>query len=72
MRSFASFLVVIGLAAIIFGFMERVPKILIWIYQWGEGPAWAIKIGLVVAGAGLFLLSSKQKTGEPGPETVDN
>jgi hypothetical protein len=59
MKSIGSLLFIFGAAAIIMGFMDRVPGLLVWIDRWGEGTAWAIKIGLVVVGAGLYLLGSK-------------
>ena len=59
MKSIGSLLFIFGAAAIVMGFMNIVPRLLVWIYQWGEGAAWAIKIGLVVVGAGLYLLGSK-------------
>ncbi len=54
-----------GLFAIVLNFFDRVPSILMWIYEWGEGVAWAIKIGLVVVGAALFFL------GKPEAEEVE-
>jgi hypothetical protein len=59
MQRIASLLVIVGLLSIVTGFFNHVPKILMWIYQWGEGTAWAIKAGLVVAGAVLYLFSGK-------------
>ncbi len=59
MKSIGSLLFIFGAVAIIMHFMDRAPKLLLWIYDWGEGVAWAIKIGLVVVGAGLYLLGSK-------------
>ena len=35
-----------------------VPKILVWIYLWGEGTAWVIKISLVAGGALLWYLTT--------------
>ena len=61
MKSIGSLLFIFGVAAIIFGFMERVPRLLIWIYNWGDGAAWAIKIAFVVAGAALYLMGRKQE-----------
>lgn len=54
-----------GLFAIVLNFFDRVPSILMWIYEWGEGVAWAIKIGLVLVGAVLFFL------GKPEAEEVE-
>jgi hypothetical protein len=60
MKSIGSLLVILGIVAIIFGFMERVPTVLSWIYEWGDGPAWAIKIGLIVVGAIIYILGARQ------------
>ncbi len=60
MQKLGSFLFIVGLLAIILHFINRVPSVLIWIYQWGEGPAWAIKIGLVVLGGILYLAGRKK------------
>lgn len=56
-----------GLFAIILNFFDRVPSILMWIYNWGEGVAWAIKIGLIVVGAILFFMD--KPASEELPET---
>ncbi|SEW51828.1 hypothetical protein [Chitinophaga arvensicola] len=59
MQRIGSLLVIVGLSSIVAGFFNHVPKILMWIYKWGEGTAWCIKISLVVAGAVLYLFSGK-------------
>jgi hypothetical protein len=64
MKSIGSLLFIFGLAAIIFGFMDMAPKLLLWIYDWGEGTAWAIKIGFVAVGAILYYLGTRQKKEE--------
>ena len=61
MRKIGSYLFIFGVAAVIFGFMNRVPRLLIWIYEWGETVAWAIKIGFIVAGAALYLLGNSNE-----------
>lgn len=54
---------ILGIAAIIFGFLDRVPSILSWIYNWGEGAAWGIKIGLTVIGGILWFVGrGKERT----------
>ncbi len=50
---------IVGVLAIVLDFIGRVPKVLFWIYSWGETTAWIIKIALVVVGAAIFLLSNK-------------
>lgn len=59
MRKIGSFLVVIGVLAIILDFADRVPTVLFWIYNWGDGVAWVIRIVIIIAGALLYLLSAK-------------
>ncbi len=65
MRQIGSLAVFLGVFAIILDFMDRVPSVLAWIYNWGEGPAWGIKIGLIVVGALLWFLGGR---GEKTPE----
>lgn len=59
MQKIGSFLIVTGLLSIVAGFFNRVPKILMWMYKWGDSTAWAIKIGLLVLGAVLYMMSRK-------------
>lgn len=61
MQKIGSFLIIIGLLAVILDFFNRVPRILLWIYEWGNAPAWAIKIGLIVLGAVLYLAGGKKQ-----------
>ena len=65
MKSLGSLLFLFCAAAIVLGFMNKVPSILEWIYTWGDGAAWAIKIGFVVLGAVLYMMGSKQKQAQP-------
>ena len=58
MKCFGSLLFILGLLAIGLNFVNAVPKVLAWIYLWGDGVAWGIKIGLVVVGAILWLLGN--------------
>ncbi|QMT39941.1 hypothetical protein [Neisseria shayeganii] len=60
MQSFGRALVYLGVFAIILNFFNFVPKLLVWIYQWGEGPAWGIKIGLIIVGGILWQLGRQQ------------
>ncbi|NIG54902.1 hypothetical protein [Chitinophaga sp. Cy-1792] len=61
MQKIGSFFVIIGLLSIVAGFFNYVPKILIWIYNWGDAVAWGIKIGLLIFGSALYLLSAKTR-----------
>ena len=51
----------LGIAAIVLNFLNMVPRLLMWIYSWGETTAWAIKIGLIVVGAILFFVGKKSE-----------
>ncbi len=55
----------IGVGLIVLPFVGLTIRFTDWIYEWGEGVAWAIKIGLVVVGAVLFFL------GKPEEEEVE-
>ncbi len=59
MSKIGSFMFFVGVLAIVLDFIGRVPKVLFWIYSWGETTAWIIKIALVVVGVAIFLLSNK-------------
>lgn len=52
---------IVGLLAIGLNFANMVPRVLMWIYTWGETVAWGIKIGLIVVGAILFFIGGKQQ-----------
>ena len=66
MKSLGSLLVILGIVTIIYGFMDRVPKILSWIYDNGETQAWVIKIGLIVVGVVLYAIGARRKAAEAG------
>lgn len=55
-----SFMAIIGALAFVLGYMDRVPSILGWIYNWGENTAMVIKIALIVVG-GILWFVSRQK-----------
>ncbi len=67
MKSIGSFMFIIGVLAIVLNFFDRVPKILVWIYEWGDGVAWIIKIALVVVGGILYLMGNNSEK-EPKQE----
>lgn len=64
MKKIGSYMAIIGLFAIVMDYMDRVPSLLMWIYNWGDTVAWVIKIALVVIGAVLFFMGNKGKTFE--------
>ncbi|RPE12598.1 hypothetical protein EGT74_03340 [Chitinophaga lutea] len=61
MQKIGSFLIILGLLSIVATYFDRVPKILAWIYQWGDNTAWAIKIGVIVLGVVLYLAGGKKQ-----------
>lgn len=73
MKSIGSFLAILGLAAIGFGYMDRVPTILSWIYNWGDGAAWGIKIALTVVGGVMWFAGrQRERANIKEIELVDN
>jgi hypothetical protein len=66
MRKIGSYMAFFGVFAIVLNFMDRVPSLLMWIYNWGDSVAWIIKIALVVIGAILYFMG-----GKPQEETAE-
>lgn len=64
MKKIGMYIALAGIFAIVLNFMDRVPRILAWIYSWGDNAAWAIKIGLVVIGGVLFFIGMKNEAQE--------
>ena len=56
MKRFGSTLFILGLLAFGLNYMNAVPKVLAWIYNWGEDTAMWIKAGITGGGALLWLL----------------
>jgi hypothetical protein len=63
MKNFGSFLLLLGVLAIVLDFFNYVPKLLFWIYEWGDGVAWIIKIALIVVGGILWFLGRNAEAG---------
>jgi hypothetical protein len=61
MKNIGSTLFVLGVLAIVLNYLDRVPRLLMWIYNWGETTAWAIKIGITLLGAILYFIGSKKE-----------
>jgi len=61
MKKIGSSLFLIALLAIVLNFVDMVPRLLIWIYAWGDATAWAIKIGVLVLGAALWVFSEEDE-----------
>jgi hypothetical protein len=56
LRQIGAASVIFGGLAIVMNFFNYVPKVLGWIYGWGEGTAWGIKIAMIVVGGVLWFL----------------
>jgi len=67
LKKAGSYMAILGIFAIVLNFLDRVPRLLMWIYMWGDTVAWAIKIGLVVVGGALFFFA-KPEAEEPVAE----
>ena len=72
MQNIGSTLAILGILAIFLDFFNRVPKVLAWIYNWGDGVAWGIKIALVVVGGVLWLIGRKQEAAHPALAEEDD
>ncbi len=68
MKNIGSAMAIFGILAIVLGFLNRVPKLLMWIYNWGETTAWIIKIALVVVGGALYLFSNGEEEEQEASE----
>jgi hypothetical protein len=55
-----SLMAIYGITAIVYGFMDRAPIILSWIYELGDTTAWIIKIALTVVGGVLWFISRQK------------
>ncbi|PWG06455.1 hypothetical protein [Polaribacter aquimarinus] len=64
MKKVGSYMAIFGLLAIVLNFVDRVPTLLMWIYNWGDTTAWVIKIGLVVVGAVLYFMGGASASSE--------
>jgi len=56
-----AFLAIAGVLSILLHFFGYNLKVLLWIDLWGPTVGWIIRVGVIVLGAALFLLS---KSGE--------
>ncbi len=61
MKTIGTYMAIFGILAIILNFFNAVPRLLAWIYNWGEGVAWGIKIAFVIVGAILYFIGKNQQ-----------
>lgn len=62
MKELGSTMLFFGIGSIALSFMNMQFVILSWIDKWGPTTGWAIKGGLIVVGAVLFVLGRKPQT----------
>ena len=72
MQNIGSTLAILGILAIFLDFFNRVPKVLAWIYNWGDGVAWGIKSAFVVVGGVLWLIGRNQEAAHPALADEDD
>jgi len=64
MKKLGGYIAIIGIATIVLPYLNLQLRFLGWIDNWGETVAWAIKIGLIIVGAALFLMGGSSKASE--------
>lgn len=62
MRFAGGLMVFLGIASFVLQFMGTELTMLAWIDTWGSSAAHAIRIGLIVVGAVLWLAASKRRS----------
>ena len=67
MQGIGGFLVLLGAGSFVLNFMGLEFRYLMWIDTWGEAVGIAIRIGLIVVGAALWLIG-QSATGDEDPE----
>lgn len=67
MRGLANFLLIFGVGSVILNLLGREFVILMWIDTWGTEIGWAIRVGMIAAGAALWIVSAvRLKSGPAG------
>jgi hypothetical protein len=62
MRGFAIFLIILGAGSFVLHSMDREFRLLMWIDNWGAQTGNMIRIGMIVLGVVLLVLSFRKKT----------
>jgi hypothetical protein len=71
-KSIGGLLVFFGVGSMVLNFLEREFSILAWIDAWGPEAGWAIRIGMTVVGAALWLFGNMAEgAGEEPAETPE-
>jgi len=72
MKRIGSILLLFGVMAIVMDFFNAVPRLLVWIYNWGDSVAWGIKVSLVIVGTILWWLGKSADDTEAAEQDFDN
>ena len=64
MKNIGMYLMIAGVGSILLNQVGYEFQLLMWIDNWGESVAWAIRGGAVVAGAALFFIGKNQESSE--------
>ena len=67
MQGFGGLLVLLGAGSFVLHFMEREFTLLSWVDNWGVGIGNGIRIAMIVVGAIIWYLGSKQASAESSP-----
>jgi len=68
MKKIGGYVALFGVLAIVLPFFNLQLRLLGWIDNWGETVSWAIKIGLIVVGATLFLFGGSSEIPDHTPD----
>ncbi|MGI9405962.1 MAG: hypothetical protein ACR2O4_06285 [Hyphomicrobiaceae bacterium] len=58
MQGFGGLLFLLGAGSVVLHFLNMEFRLLSWIDNWGPEIGWAIRAGMIVVGAALWLMSS--------------
>ena len=61
MKSFGGFLVLLGILSIALYFIGWNVRLLMWVDNWGALVGWLIRGGVIVLGAILYFIGSRQE-----------
>ncbi|MCI4567932.1 hypothetical protein [Lysobacter sp. CFH 32150] len=65
MKSFGGLLFIFGVGSFVLNLLGMEFKLLGWIDNWGATTGIAIRVGLIVVGAALWLIGRKQEASQP-------
>ena len=57
MRQFGFYFILAGIGSIILSLFDMNFRLLMWVDMWGEGVAWAIRIGFIAIGVAILMFA---------------